>query len=53
MVKKQHIHFGDLLLPPTSLKILSVAMAKPAFLFLQEKKTDAQKYDSSFLYHSL
>jgi len=52
MVKKQNIIFGGLFPPQTSLKILVIAMAIPAFFALSENKIDTPKFDTLFLYQS-
>ncbi|MFT6809468.1 MAG: hypothetical protein ACJA01_002705 [Saprospiraceae bacterium] len=50
MEKQQLFIFGGLFLPPTSLKILAIAM--PALFALSEKKIVSPKNGNLFLFHS-
>ena len=43
MVTKQHTTFEGLFLPPTSLKILAIAKAIPAFFCLVQEKNSYPK----------
>ena len=53
MVKKQLTTLGGLFLPPSSLKILNIAMAMLALFALLEKKITSPKNNNLFLYNSL